>query len=118
MIAAVLTGAAAIDRPQPLDIEDVLVAMRDLSPSSLVLLRQIHEMAAGQPVGSIMTAVVPTTVPDRDFLLNRLVAAGFIQEMKINEYSPHVHYQPTDTFLRVVQLMQAGGWRSDSSKDP
>ena len=109
MLAAILTGAARSDRPQRLDVEDVLVVLRDLSPHALTLLREILDQAKGQPIGSIMTAVVPPIVPDREFLLNRLVAAGFVREMKISDYTPYQHYQPTDTLLRVVQLMELGG---------
>ena len=113
ILAAILTGAASTDRPQQLDVEDVLVVLRDLSTPALALLQEILVQAKGEPVGSITTAIVPPTVPDREFLLNRLVAAGFVREMKISDFSPYQHYQPTDTLLRVVQLMEAGGWRAE-----
>ncbi len=113
VLAAILTGAASTDRPQQLDVEDILVVLRDLSTPGLNLLQEILVQAKGEPSGSIMTAVVPPTVPDREFLLNRLVAAGFVREMKISDFTPYQHYQPTDTVLRVIQLMEAGGWRAD-----
>lgn len=48
MLAAILTGAARTDRPQPLDVEDVLVVLRDLSQHALALLQEILDQAKGR----------------------------------------------------------------------
>ncbi len=110
MIASILVGSATVDRPIALDIEGVLTALRDLSPQALALMRDIDHEDRDRPRGAVLPAVVPPMVPDREFLLGRLVAAGLIQEMAPNDYVGSSQYLPTTTWSRIVEVLEAGGW--------
>jgi hypothetical protein len=114
MIASILVGTATVDRPEELDVEAVLVAVRDLSPTALAMARRIHELAENPELSGLPHGrAIPPGGPDRDFLLNRLEAAGLIQRFGVSGFrlaGPAGQYSPTDTLTRILRLMQAGGW--------
>jgi hypothetical protein len=112
MVAGILAGATTIDRPQALDIEAVLTAIRDLSPNSLHLgLELEHLFRENQSPDTYGGAIYPPQWPDGVFLLKRLEAAGLVEELTgtFLDY-PGGRYKPTDTFVRVLSVLKAAGW--------
>ena len=115
MIAAFLLGAATVERPADLDVETVLIAIRDLSPSMLWMAGRIQVLATNPGQSQRMYGrAIPPAVPDRDFVLNRLVAAGLISEAGSGRFQVFQgDYSPTETLTRTMHTMQAGGWTPD-----
>ncbi len=119
MIAAILVGAATIDAPKELDVEAVLTAIRDLSPAELWIAREVYRLA--MLPGNLRRANPPVGV-DADFQLHHLEAAGLITRamsggpMGGQRFTGQ--YSPTETFSRVMLLMEAGGWRSAEEVKP
>lgn len=112
-IAALVMGSATRERPDGLDVEALLVAIRDLSPSAISLGLQILRHRRELTFGIVTGMVVPPEVPDRTFLLKRLEASGLIEEIA----DPGLGYGPaggkynaTDTFERLLRLLESGGW--------
>jgi hypothetical protein len=112
MVAAFLLGAATVERPTDLDVEAVLIAVRDLSPIALWMAGRIHELASDPGESQRMYGrAIPPAVPDRDFVLNRLVAAGLINEVGTGRFQAFQgDFSPTETLTRTMRTMQAGGW--------
>jgi hypothetical protein len=108
-------GAATIERPPDLDIEAVLVAIRDLSPAMLWMAGRIQVLASNPAQSQRMYGrAIPPAMPDRDFVLNRLVGAGLITEAGSGRFQVFQgDYSPTDTLTRTIRTMQAGGWAPD-----
>jgi hypothetical protein len=111
-IAAILLGAATVDRPQGLDIEGMLSAVGDLSPAALNLLRLLTIIP--DPIDG---NEAPDDYPDVDFHLSWLMARGLIEI--VHAPTPSIaarpgrpNFAPTDTYRRLEALMRAGGWRS------
>ena len=115
MMAALLLGATTVDRPADLDVEAVLIALRDLSPMALWMAGRIHELSSDpSKSGRMHGRCIPPAAPDRDFLLNRLVAAGLINEMGSGRLRVFQgDYSPTETLTRTMSTMKAGGWVPD-----
>jgi len=112
MIAALLLGASTVDRPADLDVEAVLIALRDLSPMALWMAGKIDELSTEPGKSQHMYGrAVPPAAPDRDFLLNRLVAAGLINQVGSGRFQAFQgDFSPTDTLSRTIRTMRAGGW--------
>ncbi len=72
LLAAILVGAARIDRIPDLEPDALLEALGSLSPRQVIILRTIHERASG----SFMVTDLPGFGPDLAFDLKRLEAAG------------------------------------------
>jgi hypothetical protein len=115
MVAGVLTGATTVDRPPALDIEAVLTAIRDLSPTSLRLAleieRRYRENDSPETYGG---AIYPPEWPDRVFLLKRLEAAGLVEELT-GTFLDYLggRYKPTETFVRILGVLKAAGWSGE-----
>jgi hypothetical protein len=111
MIAGVLLGAAFVGPPERPDLQEVLTALGQLSPASLQLMRQIHDQVAeAKFVLPGVSAINPPEVPDREFLLKRLEAAGFISEVggARLDYEGGA-YTETETYRKVLRLLGAVG---------
>jgi hypothetical protein len=111
IIAAFLLGAATVDRPADLDVEAVLVSIRDLSPTMLWMAGRIHDLATQAATRVSQGRAIPPAVPDRDMVLSRLVAAGLINAAGTSRFDVFTgEYVPTDTLTRTIRTIRAGGW--------
>jgi hypothetical protein len=111
MIASILLGAVITDAPKDLDVEGVLTRIRDLSPGELSLARVALKGAAPGAGGKVF---VPVGV-DGEFQMANLVASGLVTAVSrpaglLGGLRLTGEYSPTPTFLRIVALMEAGGW--------
>jgi len=119
MIAALLLGASTVDRPADLDVEAMLIALRDLSPMALWMAGRIHELSTEPAKSQHMGGrAVPPAAPDRDFLLNRLVAAGLINQVGSGRFQVFQgDFSPTETLSRTIRTMRAGGLSPELAPD-
>jgi len=111
VIAATLVGAATVDRPSSLDAEALLDTLSGLSPHDLFVARLLYQGVDRTLHGIVGGAAVPANVPDVDFHIARLVAAGlFVGRGPLSDFAvQETSYLPTETFDRLIQLLQAGG---------
>lgn len=112
LLASVLAGATSVERPTELDIEGLLVTIRDLPPAAINLVLSIHRQAGQTPHSYLQGYYPPTDFPDGDFVMNRLVAAGFAREFNVvgGMTFQQPGWQLTSTWYRLVELVKTGGW--------
>ena len=111
LVAAALIGAATVDRPQGLDAEALLDTLGALSSEDLMLARRLYQGLDRTVGGIVAGALPPPDVPDVDFHIARLVAAGlFVGRGPLSDFAiQQTSYFPTDTFERLIQLLKAAG---------
>lgn len=110
VVAASLVGAITIDRPSGLDAEALLDTLGGLSPDDLSVARLLYS-AVDRTTFGIVGGAAPPNVPDVDFHIARLVAAGlFVGRGPMTDFAvQQTSYFPTETFERLIRLMSAGG---------
>ncbi len=111
LVAAALVGTATLDRPQSLDAESLLDTLGGLSSEDLVVARLLYQGVDRTVGGIVGGAIPPANVPDVDFHIARLVAAGlFVGRGPLSDFAiQQTSYFPTETFERLIQLLKAGG---------
>jgi hypothetical protein len=111
MVAATLVGTVTIDRPPGLDVEALLDMLGGLSSEDLRVARLLYRGVDRTAGGIVGGAVPPTDVPDVDFHVARLVAAGlFVGRGPMSDFAiQQMSYFPTETLERLIQLLLAGG---------
>jgi hypothetical protein len=102
LLAAILVGAARIDRIPDLEPDALLEAVGSLSPRQVMILRTVREWASG----SFTVKDFPGFGPDLTFDLKRIEAAGFISEAagRTLDYEGGA-YDITATFDRMMRLI-------------
>jgi len=112
LLASILAGATTVERPHGLDVEGLLVAIRDLPPSALQLAWAMQRAGQATPYSILERYQVPPDWPDGDFMMGRLIAAGLARGFQGDgmTFQPG-GYQLTGTWDRLVRLAEQGGWQ-------
>jgi hypothetical protein len=105
LVAAILVGAARIDRIPDLEADALLNAVAALSPREVMLLYTIRRRG----LASFRTTDFPDYGPDLAFDLKRIEAAGFVDEQagRTLDYTGG-SYDTTATFDRMMRAVDAG----------
>lgn len=117
-IAAVLTGAAAKDRPDDFDAQSLLDTLAGLSVHELRILRWASEIEGWVQIGYMPDELRD---PDLDYHLHRLEAAGMLGRASkdLPAYGAHAEdwrtFLRTETLLRLMAVIKVGGGLGDSS---
>jgi len=113
-IAAALVGGTSIDRPADLDLESALASLASLTAADLELARVLAERTT--PFG-----FSPSLLLGKDslFHLGHLQAAGLMESFVkpgednrargFGRTEPSIEFRVTPTFLRILDLLHAGG---------
>jgi hypothetical protein len=112
LLASIVAGATTDERPQGLDVEGLIVAIRDLPPSALQLAWAMQLAGEATPYSILERYQVPPDWPDGDFMMGRLIAAGLARGFQSEgmTFQPG-GYQLTGTWTRLMKLAKEGGWR-------
>jgi hypothetical protein len=111
LVAATLVGTATVDRPQGIDAGALLDTLGGLSSEDLLVARLLYQGVERTTGGIVQGVLPPTGVPDVDFHVARLVAAGlFVGRGPLSDFAiQQTSYFPTETFERLIRLLKAGG---------
>jgi hypothetical protein len=107
LFAAILAGAATIDGPVDLDMEAVLGTLADLTPVEIGIAGQMYDAIRQEPHVFIDGCPAPN-VPDADFHMKRLEAAGLVaarQPMGMT-FQHMENYHLTPTFHRIIAALR------------
>jgi len=104
--AAILAGAARVDRPPDLDLEGALAVLASLSPAEVQFARYLFDHSnAGQ---QLVKKTAISREADQEFRLRRLEATGLISEV-IATYAgvSGGEFMVTPTFTRIMKLVSS-----------
>jgi len=106
-IAAALVGSTSLDRPRDLDVETVLEMLASLTPAELDYAAMLAKRTGGGAFGNNQVAD-----PDGHFFVSRLMGHGLLETAPTSwtDWDNDItNYQLTPTFLRILDLLRAGG---------